>query len=438
MCLFLFIHVIVPIPHARAQINDEERKKLELEKTQLEQELSDAIKELGKQKQHTGAINKNLKDIVNIIAQKKKNILEKQQKIADLSKNITKKTGVILELTNQIKTEKSTLARLLRRKDELQGHSLTELLLSGMTVSQYYKDIDVIKPLQGDLHGSIDTNTEHKEKTTEEKNALENTKKKEAEKRKILEEEKKKKEADEKQKKVELVTSKKIEKEHEVSIADKKKKIAQIKAKLFELAGYGSKGIPFGTAYQYAKEASGKTGVKPAVILAILKQESSLGKNVGGCYLTNFETGYGVSTKNGASKKVMHPTRDVPVFKDIASRLGFSPEKQPVSCAFSYGWGGAMGPSQFIPSTWVLFESRIASATGDSTVNPWNARHAIFATALYMKDLGAAGGNDSIRNAACKYYSGSSCGKKQGSAGYGSSVLNIVSQIQRDIDVIEN
>ena len=415
----------------------DDRSKLEQELKNEQADLDRATKELGDQKKYTGKISKNLNELLIIISQKKKSILEKQKKIVELSKNISKKSTIILELTDQIKIEKSTLARLLRRKGELQNHSLTEFLFSGQTLSSYYHDNDVIKPLQGNLHGTININTENKEKTSQEKIVLESIKKNEAEKRRLLEEEKKKKEYDEKQKKVELVLSKKIEKEHELTIEEKKKKIASIKAKLFELAGYGKKGIPFGTAYQYAKESGKKTGVNPAVILAILKQESNLGKNVGGCYLTEHDTGYGVSIKDGSRKKVMKPDRDVAPFLEIAKQLGFEPSKQPVSCAFTYGWGGAMGPSQFIPSTWKVMAKRIANSVGESSANPWNPRHAIFATSLYMSDRGASGSDrESIRQAACKYYSGKSCGGN--STFYGNSVLKIMDQIQKDIDTIEN
>ena len=50
----------------------------------------------------------------------------------------------------------------------------------------------------------------------------------------------------------------------------------------------------------------------------------------------------------------MHPNRDRPVFAVIAQTLGFNPDDLPVSRKPWYGWGGAMGPAQFIPSTWAL------------------------------------------------------------------------------------
>ena len=89
-----------------------------------------------------------------------------------------------------------------------------------------------------------------------------------------------------------------------------------------------------------------------------------------------------------------------------------------------------MGPAQFIPSTWKLFERRIAAATGVGMANPWNARDAFFASSLYLADLGAAtGAFADEKNAACKYYSGRSCAAGPG-ATYGAQVMAKAANIQ--------
>ena len=97
-----------------------------------------------------------------------------------------------------------------------------------------------------------------------------------------------------------------------------------------------------------------------------------------------------------------------------------------------------MGPSQFIASTWQIFENRIEKITGSSVADPWNPRDAITATALYLADLGAVTGNEaSERNAACKYYSGRSCAVSGVAAGYGNSVMKKINGIQSDIDKLQ-
>jgi membrane-bound lytic murein transglycosylase B len=107
------------------------------------------------------------------------------------------------------------------------------------------------------------------------------------------------------------------------------------------------------------------------------------------------------------------------------------PLKTVVSCpiAGAGGYGGAMGPAQFIASTWKLFEDRLKADLGHDA-NPWNAEDAFLASAMYLGDLGASSATYSSEiRAACKYYGsgGSSCS-------YGKSVMKLKENIQSDID----
>ena len=201
-------------------------------------------------------------------------------------------------------------------------------------------------------------------------------------------------------------------------IANNQQTAAQIESALFTLRDTSS--ISFGSMYSYAKEASAKTGVPPAFILGILSEESDLGQDVGDC----------------TYQDAMNPTRDVPVFLKIMQQLGLDPSSMKVSCAPSYGWGGAMGPAQFIPSTWVLYEDRIATASGQTPPNPWDPRTAAFATAIYMGDLGADAGTASAeREAALKYFAGSHW-QNASYAFYGNDVMNLTAKVQQEIDVL--
>ena len=95
-----------------------------------------------------------------------------------------------------------------------------------------------------------------------------------------------------------------------------------------------------------------------------------------------------------------------------------------------------MGPSQFIPSTWMLYKDRLSSLTGESFPDPWNARTAIYATALLMEDNGAAGGTRAAeRKAALKYFAGGSWSNPR-FAHYGDGVLNHADKIQAEIDIL--
>ena len=100
-----------------------------------------------------------------------------------------------------------------------------------------------------------------------------------------------------------------------------------------------------------------------------------------------------------------------------------------------------MGPSQFIPTTWELFKSKIASSLNIKIPDPWNPEHAIMATAVYLRELIGTTGDTYTdqRTAACRYYSGRTCyvnGKAGIGLEYGNNVMAIATTIQRDIDFL--
>ncbi|HEY0220713.1 MAG TPA: lytic murein transglycosylase, partial [Candidatus Paceibacterota bacterium] len=305
--------------------------------------------------------------------------------------------------------------------------------LGNKDISDFFSDVDTFQSVNrslGDLFIEIRAT---KSLTQKEKEALDKQKDKEADTKAEAEQQKKEVEANEKEKQYLIQVNKTQEKTYTQVIADRQAKAAEIRAKLFKLAG-GSSPIPFGTALTYAQNASSKTGVSPAFVLAILTQESNLGANVGKCYLTDSATGAGININTGkAWSNLMKATRDVQPFLDITSKLGFDAFKTVVSCPIAgvAGYGGAMGPAQFIASTWKIFEDRLKQSLGRDS-NPWNPEDAFLASSMYLGDLGAkAGTYSSELKAACKYYGsgGTTCS-------YGRSVMNLKTSIQSDIDYL--
>ncbi len=216
------------------------------------------------------------------------------------------------------------------------------------------------------------------------------------------------------------------------------KKATSIRARIFDLLGV-SKAPTFGEAYEIAKYVSGITGVRTAFLLAVLTQESNIGKNVGQCYVKNFDTGEGTDLKGNPKRRVISP-KTSSSFKVLVTSLGMEPTETPVSCliplyskGLPYGWGGAMGPAQFISSTWNLYKDEVARMSGKTTANPWNIKDAFLAAGLLLKDNGA---NKNEFNAAMRYFSGGSWTKSE--AFYGNSVLAIASQYEKDIAAIED
>jgi membrane-bound lytic murein transglycosylase B len=92
-----------------------------------------------------------------------------------------------------------------------------------------------------------------------------------------------------------------------------------------------------------------------------------------------------------------------------------------------------MGPAQFIPSTWMLYRSRLQAITGNPA-DPWNINDAFMAAALYVSDYGAKKQNyDSEWKAAMIYFSGSTNTKYRF---YGDNVIAIEKGYEDDIALI--
>lgn len=226
-----------------------------------------------------------------------------------------------------------------------------------------------------------------------------------------------------------LEATKGREQEYQNVIADTKARAAEIRSRIYELFNVG-KQITFGEAVEVAKWASGITGVRGAFILAILTQESNLGKNVGTCNRVG-------DPPEKSWTVIMKPDRDQEPFKKITADLGLDPDITPVSCPMrdkygkQIGWGGAMGPAQFIPSTWMGYKDKVSSFTGKTPADPWDIRDAFLAAALMLKNLGANGTDDGEWKAAMRYFSGSTNTKYRF---YGDNVLSITKQYLQDIE----
>ncbi|MEN9614323.1 MAG: hypothetical protein RLZZ347_630 [Candidatus Parcubacteria bacterium] len=381
------------------------------------------------------------------IAQQK---IKVQNRIIDqLTKDIKVKTTTVTGLTSKIDKNVESVARIIKELNGSDATSLPSVILGQKNFSSFYTGVDQFQTLNRELTALIDEVRTQKKQTEVEKQALEDRKDKETNARQDIEAQKR------------LIDRKKAEKDALLAVKtnqytaaqkvllDQKAKVAQIRARLFKFQD--GEGIPFGDAYDFAVRASKTTGVRPAFVLGILMQESSynyetstFGKNVGQCYVRDTATGNGVGATNGDPRiRVMNPTRDVPIFITITGNLGRDYANTKVSCwIVDYsggqptGWGGAMGPAQFIASTWDLYKNRIASALGVSAnvTDPWNPEHAITAASLYLADLGAGGQTyTSEKNAACKYYSGKKCTASSRANTYGTSAMRWVTKIQEEM-----
>ncbi|OGG48667.1 hypothetical protein A3G63_00365 [Candidatus Kaiserbacteria bacterium RIFCSPLOWO2_12_FULL_52_8] len=358
--------------------------------------------------------------------------------IKQLSAQIQKKNAVIGQLSSRIERGKEALASILRKEDEIDQSSIIAIALSNDDLSSFFADLDAFVLIKTDLQSLFADIRSAKAQTEIEKADLAAKQNQTVDAKYVVETQKQKIASDKTQKQQLLAITSNQETQYKKVLAERQAKAAAIRAALFPLRDAAA--IQFGTALQYAQKAQKVTGVDPALALAILTQESNLGANVGQCYLTDDATGAGVGKNTGtAFARVMSPTRDVPPFLALAGQLGFDPHHQVVSCpiASAGGWGGAMGPAQFIASTWAGLAGTIASARGVAVANPWDPQDAIMAMSIYLGRLGAgAGGYTAERTAAAKYYAGGAWATS-GQA-YASQVMAKVASIQANIDFLAN
>jgi membrane-bound lytic murein transglycosylase B len=404
---------------AFAALTPEERAQLESQLADLEKQIGENKSQLEKKQGERQSLERDVAIIDAEIRASQLAIKQRDLTIRKLTDGIKDKESAIAMLDSKIVKGQESIAQMIRRTREIDDTTIVELTLGG-NLSEIFTEIDEFETVQRALDAAFEEMNTAKTDLGARKEALSQQQEEEEDMKQLQLYQKRSLEEKEDEKQQLVTAAKGEEKVYQSVIAAQTRTAQEIRARLFELRDSGA--IPFGKAYEYAKEASALTGVRPAVILGILAEESNLGENVG----------------TGNWRTDMHPTRDQPVFETLMAELGLDPDQQKVSKKPWYGWGGAMGPAQFIPSTWVSYKDRVAKLVGQNPPNPWDARTAIFASAMLMKDNGADKQTPAAeRLAALRYLAGWGNASKPAYAFYGDDVMALAAKFQKEIDVLE-
>jgi peptidoglycan hydrolase CwlO-like protein len=418
--LFLIIgSVNAPTSLTNAQTNDQERAQLQQQLDQLQKEMDAAAAQRDAYSKQKNSLSSEVGKLNSTISGLQAQIKAINTSLSSLNNKIGTTESQIEVTSASLDDNKVILGNLMQTMYKNDQTSLLEIFLQNKQLSDFFTNANNVATVQDNIRATIgkiaslqDQLQAHKNDLTLTRNDVLATKSFQTSQESRIQEVKS-------EKTQLLAVTKGQEAKYQQLYSEKKAAADKIRARLFELLGGGN--ISFGAAYQYAQVASNATGVRTALILAVLDHESALGRNVGSC---SYQTS-------------MNPTRDIPVFLSIVQSLGIDPNNVKVSCAIPAdgAYGGAMGPAQFLPSTWMKYSSRIASITGHNPANPWNNQDAFIATALYLQDAGAAGGNvSSERVAAAKYYAGGNWSRYLYT--YGQAVIDRAAQFEDDIQTL--
>ncbi len=444
--ILVLVFLCVPILSVSAETDAERKVRLEAALNQVEQQIVVQERLVNGKKSERQTLERDINVIEGEIKQAQLGIQARAIAISQLSDQIGDKVVVLQILEERLRKQKQSLADLVRKSAAMDDFSLVEVMLSKKSFSEFFIEVASFGAIKKSLNESMLALDGIQTDTYEQKGLLENKQESEAEMKRIQELEKKGIEQKEKNKSSILSVTKGQETEYRKLLQAQQKTASELRNALFNLLGGGG-GISLPVAVDLAKYAESKTGVSAAMILAILEQETNLGSNLGSCVYNDIKI----------DRPVMHPDRDQPVFLAIASILGFEARTRSVSCPLvrggvRTGWGGAMGPSQFIPSTWATYGGIVNSGgtwvyseasdairrinSGGGPANPFNNGDAFLATALLLRDNGATGSYSSDRTAALRYYAGWGGASNPANAFYGDGVMNRKAKFEGQIRVL--
>lgn len=422
-----------------------------LKKDELERQIVVLEEEAAALDKTIQGIRGETKTLANEIASIDVEIRRRQIEIQQLDLAIEKanleikqKEASIAELKARINRSRESLASTLLLLYARDQEDIIGVLLKNVSLSEFFGALFNLERLRSNIQTSLE---EFKAQHVFLQREREELKEFEKEQRdlKALQELERRFLAQKKKEKEELLRlTKGKEAIFQQLLKSKKKDIASLRTQLFYLE---KTGITAEEALKFVELAAKRTGIRPAFLLALLEVETgrqfeegviSVGSNVGTgnwredmylCYkrLGRYYGGSNIAKYNSRAESERE------AFFKITEALGLDPDKMPVSKEPSYiGCGGAMGPAQFLPTTWLIYEKRVAELTGHNPPNPWNVEDAFTAAALFLADRGAVSQTVAGEMKAAKaYLSGDSSCNRYVCRSYASKILSLAKDIER-------
>ncbi len=360
------------------------------------------IEELQRQievyQEQSAAAGQQSKTLQNEIAKLNAQISQINAQIQQLNVSIDR-TGLEINVTvagisdaeQTVQLHQQAIAEYLRATYAADQKSLSEIILQNNAFSQFFDYLHQIQLTQVNLRTTIGDIRALQEQLDTKREDLEG-KKSQLEKMRLLTALQQRDLASVKGTKSSILkTTQGEEAKYQQLIKKTKLDLDRIKDQIsFLLQG----GLTVEDAVKYAQLAAIGAGIRPAFLLALLDVESRLGQNVGtGNWNDDMYLCYQRLANIYPSKRAHYLKRaedEKNAYMAIMSKLGLDPNSQKVSREPSYGCGGAMGPAQFIPTTWLGYEASVIRITGHNPVSPWNFQDAFTASAIKLAAGGAS------------------------------------------------
>ncbi|MDD3735110.1 MAG: lytic murein transglycosylase [Candidatus Pacebacteria bacterium] len=300
------------------------------------------------------------------------NISNLNLSISQLNSAISQREKAISDLEQKIKKQKEILKEIILVIYKYDSFSTIEMFLKQSNLSEISQKVIEMNSIQKNLQRSMADIKEARDNLQKEKDALVQ-KKAEQEKLKA-----------EKAMQIQSLAVKQEQQSYylkeiqnaktplEREMVRVRAELQSLQAAMNQISAYLSRWVLSGdlswaSIFGAVANASAGTGARPALLLGILQHETRFATNLGRTQIWNTQSGQ---------------YRDfIEITSELCSAYGdpyCHPENLPLSGS------GAMGPAQFMPSTWQGYRSKLMAAFPGQVPNPWNLFHAIYAMGMYV------------------------------------------------------
>ncbi len=351
-------NVIKPA-YAKDKSTDDIAKK----KKSLKNDIEDLNKQLKKKEKQKKVLEQNLGSVQRAAYLTKQVIDNTQKQIQKTQKDIEKKEKEIELLEKNEEQKILILKKMMREMYERKQQPFIYILLEKNNFLDTATSVDNFLRMKEKILSAIGEIKQTREEIDRDKKELSEMKSKKED--LLAQKVKQKKVLDNQKYGLQIQVKEKV-----AGIQKIQRKLNKLRSSLARFLG---KSININDIVDAVKFASKRTGVRKEFLMAMLDKESDLGRFTGGCTYKN--------TRVKSSEKK--------IFKEICKELGYNYKKRKISCSLSYGYGGAMGVAQFMPSTWQTYKKSIAGYTGHNPPDPWNLLDGVVGMAEKLRRAGA-------------------------------------------------